>query len=450
MYKSKLQELCQQQKWPLPEYTCIKHGGDDHRCPQFKASVVVAGLTFDTPSAATSSKHALNEAARLALLHFSSDEKISSSTIAACCNISDKELLRYKSKLQELCQKEKWGLPKYTCMRDGADHCPQFKASAVVRGVAFDSPAACSSSKQALNQVAQLAFLHFTSSEPSNETNCGKEDGSTITSEDESVKNYINMQEGFKNKLKMYAEMKGLKLPLYSTEKEGHCFKARVSVGDGCFSGDKLSATAEEAQNSAAATALLAFFTASFHENDPLSYKMLLHKLASNEGFFSPSYKTIRSNESDCIPFVCTVEVEGELFEGTAAESVKLAELNAAKAAYTSFIERKLFQPHYQILRFARRLESSAISDARESATDGSPPSSLISDTGLGTDHETDDVGNCGMKNGAEMKSYLLCNKVRVFTCMPNMALPEGVVVLPIGEDRWATVALEFSNEKVV
>ncbi|KAH0996601.1 hypothetical protein GBA52_020465 [Prunus armeniaca] len=71
--------------------------------------------------------------------------------------------MMYKSKLQELCHGKKWGLPRYTAMKDGPDHNPAFKASVSVNGFSFDSPVACKSSKQAQNQAAMLAFLHFTS-----------------------------------------------------------------------------------------------------------------------------------------------------------------------------------------------------------------------------------------------------------------------------------------------
>ncbi|XP_060668287.1 double-stranded RNA-binding protein 1-like isoform X3 [Ziziphus jujuba] len=69
----------------------------------------------------------------------------------------------YKTKLQELCQRKKWALPCYTSMKDGPDHIPEFKASVVVNGLSFDSPASCKSSKDAHNHAAMLAFLHFTS-----------------------------------------------------------------------------------------------------------------------------------------------------------------------------------------------------------------------------------------------------------------------------------------------
>lgn len=69
----------------------------------------------------------------------------------------------YKSKLQELCHEKKWGLPRYTPMKDGPDHNPCFRTCVTVNGFSFDSPVACKSSKQAQNQAAMVAFLHFTS-----------------------------------------------------------------------------------------------------------------------------------------------------------------------------------------------------------------------------------------------------------------------------------------------
>lgn len=74
------------------------------------------------------------------------------------------------------------------------------------------------------------------------------------------------MHEGFKNKLRMYAQRKNLLQPEYSTTREGHCFKARVCVGEDWFTSNELFTTAEEAENSAAATALLALLTDAFHE----------------------------------------------------------------------------------------------------------------------------------------------------------------------------------------
>ena len=69
----------------------------------------------------------------------------------------------YKSRLQELCHKNQWGLPKYTSKRYGPDHNPRFGASVSVNGTSFDSLLASKSNKEAHNHAAIVAFLHFTS-----------------------------------------------------------------------------------------------------------------------------------------------------------------------------------------------------------------------------------------------------------------------------------------------
>lgn len=86
-------------------------------------------------------------------------------------------------------------------------------------------------------------------------------------------------------------------------------------------------------------------------KNDPSSYKILLNKLANEEGFFPPIYKTTGSDESNSQAFSTSVEVEGEVFRGAAAESEKLAELNSAKAAYTALIERNSTPLFWSIFR---------------------------------------------------------------------------------------------------
>ncbi|KAF9598369.1 hypothetical protein IFM89_027257 [Coptis chinensis] len=68
----------------------------------------------------------------------------------------------FKTKLQELCQSKLFPLPNYSSTRQGADHKPKFKATVIVNGVSFDSSDSCKSSKEAQNEAAKFAFLHFT------------------------------------------------------------------------------------------------------------------------------------------------------------------------------------------------------------------------------------------------------------------------------------------------
>lgn len=77
-------------------------------------------------------------------------------------------------------------------------------------------------------------------------------------------------------------------------------------------------------------------------KNDPYSYKNLLRNLTDDEGILPPMYKTKDSDEPRYRTFSSIVEVGGVVYQGAAAKSKKLAELNAAKAAYSSFMERKL------------------------------------------------------------------------------------------------------------
>ncbi|XP_008229014.1 PREDICTED: double-stranded RNA-binding protein 1-like isoform X2 [Prunus mume] len=72
----------------------------------------------------------------------------------------------YKSKLQELCQQRKWRLPEYNATKLGLDHNPRFSASVTINGVAFDSVQLFRSSKEAQNDAARIAFVHFSDPQP--------------------------------------------------------------------------------------------------------------------------------------------------------------------------------------------------------------------------------------------------------------------------------------------
>nr|XP_034887132.1 double-stranded RNA-binding protein 1-like isoform X5 [Populus alba] len=69
MYKSKLQEVCQQRGWEMPTYQVAKQGLDHN--PLFSATVTVNATTFSSPSPSSSSKKAQSDAAKLAFNHFS-------------------------------------------------------------------------------------------------------------------------------------------------------------------------------------------------------------------------------------------------------------------------------------------------------------------------------------------------------------------------------------------
>lgn len=51
--------------------------------------------------------------------------------------------------------------------------------------------------------------------------------------------------------------------------------------------------------------------------------------------------------------------------------------------------------------------------------------------------------------DGGRVGSYLLCNKVRVYPYLPDiLSMPKGVTILPISENKWVAVSLEFPDEE--
>ncbi|KAK6272443.1 hypothetical protein POUND7_009526 [Theobroma cacao] len=301
----------------------------------------------------------------------------------------------YKAKLQELCQQKRWALPRYTSMKDGPDHIPRFKASVFLNGMSFHSSTSCKSCKEAQNDAAKSAFLHFISSSPAATPTPAK---------------VVNI--GF--------------------------------------------------------------------------YKNLLQELTQREDFNTPEYKTMKCGVPHRPTFFSSVEVEGEVFYGKGEKSKKEAEINAAKVAYTTLTERlqgrsSEFYPRDLVadgpltsmyssdlataveneehaeempeVKAGDNVFSNATtsSDNLSSCSKSVPVSakeSLLSTTSMHLDISALSISDSNMKKGPGSSSYLLNNRFRVYRCFPDIAFPKGITVLPISEDSWAAVSLEFPNEK--
>ncbi|XP_051142379.1 double-stranded RNA-binding protein 1-like [Andrographis paniculata] len=366
-------------------------------------------------------------------------------------------LVMYKSKLQELCQERKWALPKYSCLQRGPNHCPEFAATVVVAGAAFHSPGTTTSLRKAQNDAAHMAFLHFTS-KASNET----------------IKPNNASQNDFKKKLEMYAMGKNLDSPIYHTEKTKDLrYMTLVYVGNKCYHIKGHYETPYESEHAAAQAALLSLSaTDAFQKDDPRSYKILLHELTESQGLNLPEHTTtVKFQVSEFPTFTSTVEVEREVFKGAVAKT------SAANAANTVLMERKLFQLQLgsiencdcsrensksnesqsnisshqeketrQQINNERTVMYKTVGKATLPNTNKHKENNGINDSVDSPCYSTDGSRVCSdssMERATEMESYLLCNKVRVFTCMPSMLLPKGTVILPITEDKWTIVSLE-------
>ncbi|XP_017238811.1 double-stranded RNA-binding protein 1 isoform X2 [Daucus carota subsp. sativus] len=407
----------------------------------------------------------------------------------------------YKTKLQELCQQKKWALPKYSYVKEGPDHNPSFKASVVVKGVTFDTEIASNSSKDAQNDAARLAVHHFTASEPEGETKTGQpgielHQAGKLQSNATEFKNDERNQ--YKLMLQTYAQRNKLGMPVYSSDKKGPphapCFKATVYVEGHPYDSPGTYKTLKEAEHAAAQVALLSFTTDTFQKNCPPLYKNILQELAQSEGFIFPVYKTENSGEPHNPSFISTVEVEGEMFQGTVAKSKKQAESNAARVAYTAFMERKRSRtanssssssahetlevkagkqciqekddyedcpteslPDYSKYSLQKFIESPASADMDNTTGNSdshfSPESIRLSSTGgqpssiiTPPDLSSLTIRSPTLKKSDETESYLLCNRYRVYTRIPDIDFPKGTILLPIAEDQWVAVSIELPN----
>ena len=73
----------------------------------------------------------------------------------------------YKNQLQELAQRSCFNLPSYSCIREGPDHAPRFKATVNFNGEAFESPLFCSTLRLAEHAAAEVALNTLANRGPS-------------------------------------------------------------------------------------------------------------------------------------------------------------------------------------------------------------------------------------------------------------------------------------------
>ncbi|KAI4308337.1 hypothetical protein L6164_031421 [Bauhinia variegata] len=383
----------------------------------------------------------------------------------------------YKTKLQELCHQKRWALPKYSAMRDGPDHLPRFKASVFVNGANFDSLSPCNSSKEAHNEAAKLAFDHFSSSQSSPDSGIAetiaKEQRTgayepqelPISADSSIIKDDFNGL--YKNQLQNYTRRKNLGSPIFTSKSEGppHStrFKAMVIIDGQSFESTEFFNTLREAEKAAAKVALMSLSLDIFQKGDSSVYKNLLQEFAQREGRCKPTYKTRKSGSPQSPSFFSTVEVEGKQFHGKAEKSKKQAEQDAAKVAYISLKGggsnlNATFSPSDFIktealksIHCSQQPEEDVLSNKNSSTSESRPaspkqyPSSSFSELDL----SARSIPEPNKAMTPEASSYLLCNRFRVYTSFPDIAFPEGITVLPVSDNKWVAVSLEFPTAEV-
>nr|GMC50120.1 double-stranded RNA-binding protein 2-like [Ipomoea batatas] len=111
----------------------------------------------------------------------------------------------YKNQLQELAQRSCFNLPSYSCIREGPDHAPRFKATVNFNGETFESPNYCSTLRQAEHSAAEVALNALANRGPSHSLAAKILDETGV----------------YKNLLQEVSQRVGASLPAYTTFRSG-------------------------------------------------------------------------------------------------------------------------------------------------------------------------------------------------------------------------------------
>ncbi|KAL0403472.1 UNVERIFIED_CONTAM: Double-stranded RNA-binding protein 2 [Sesamum radiatum] len=147
----------------------------------------------------------------------------------------------YKNQLQELAQRSCFNLPSYTCIREGPDHAPRFKAAVNFNGEMFESPNYCSTLRQAEHSAAEVALDALASRGPSNSLAARILDETGV----------------YKNLLQEVSQRVGASLPAYTTFRTGlghlPIFTCTVELAGVIFTGDPAKNKKQAEKNAAMA-----------------------------------------------------------------------------------------------------------------------------------------------------------------------------------------------------
>ncbi|KAK6936049.1 Double-stranded RNA-binding domain, partial [Dillenia turbinata] len=147
----------------------------------------------------------------------------------------------YKNQLQELAQRSCFNLPSYTCIREGPDHAPRFKATVNFNGEIFESPNYCSTLRQAEHAAAEVALNSLSNRGPSHSLAARILDETGV----------------YKNLLQEIAQRVGAPLPQYTTYRSGlghlPVFTGTVELAGITFTGEPAKNKKQAEKNAAMA-----------------------------------------------------------------------------------------------------------------------------------------------------------------------------------------------------
>ncbi|WOL09614.1 hypothetical protein Cni_G18367 [Canna indica] len=147
----------------------------------------------------------------------------------------------YKNQLQELAQRSCFNLPSYSCIREGPDHAPRFRAAVNFNGESFESPTFCTTLRQAEHSAAEVALNALSQRGPSHSLAARILDETGV----------------YKNLLQEIAQRVGAPLPSYTPVRSGlghlPVFTCTVELAGITFTGEPAKNKKQAEKNAALA-----------------------------------------------------------------------------------------------------------------------------------------------------------------------------------------------------
>ncbi|KNA18910.1 hypothetical protein SOVF_066370 [Spinacia oleracea] len=266
----------------------------------------------------------------------------------------------------------------------------------------------------------------------------------------------------YKSKLQELCVVKSWTYPKYSPIKDGPDhnprFRASVFVNGATFDSPTFCKSVKEAQNKAAEAALIHFISLS---SARFPYSLPPGHVTSEDGFkMMETNKSILPAEAKEVTKKKPELEKQEEHKSNTSVVVRSCNFKTSQSV-ANLQEREIEASELDMNSLS--LEKSPQDTGPKSAQGGAASESIkhpkINPAEVGSPslkgegklmrEKAEKSSDLKKEKDPEVSSYLLSNRIRVYSYVPEIAnLPKGVTVLQVCENKWVAMSLDFPNEK--